>query len=120
MTQWYLVWPPACGVADTPGTSPCSVRLPCEGAASAPPPLSGAQLLPLTPLRSKMSSPHHSQHPVGEVILTPNLSTLAKMIYPRMTNDTEEDIKTDHHLLCGASHAVKLVLHTLALSLSVS
>lgn len=66
VTQWCLVWPPACGGADTLGTSPCSARLPCEGAASAPPPLSEARPPPLTPPRCWGSPPHQSRRPGAE------------------------------------------------------
>lgn len=57
------VWPPACGGAGTPGTSPCSARPPCGDAASAPPPPSAARPRPPTPPRGWTQSPHPSPHP---------------------------------------------------------
>lgn len=120
MTQGYLAWPPACGGAGTLDTSPCSVRLPCEGAASTPPLPSGAQLLPLTPPRSRMSSPHHCQHPVEEAFVhVPVHSHKNDLAQNDSGKAQEKEVKTGHHLLRSASHAVELALHTLALGLCV-
>lgn len=119
-TQLCLVWPPACGGADTPGTSPCSAQPPCEDAASAPPPLSEARPLLPTPLRCWVSSPHLFQHPGTEGNyreIWKNYVTLSMVRFRIPTDLAYHSIEmkdgyrirkadTDHFLLRSAPHAV--------------